>query len=185
MDDTNLVSSSSQGLSQMLTIAQEFYFFNNTKINFNKAVLICNHDPADNALPLSSSPAPFHFNLGSSSFDITPIKTTDSFRFLGVWFTVSMSTTYVKKQCKTEYLLFARVLRHKRLTMDQLKYLHNAILLPKVEYRLKASLPSEKECSTIMAPFNRVFKQASRLAITVPSVFLLSSVLLGITDLFQ
>src|SRR5204863_5017640 len=51
MDDTNLVSSSSQGLSQMLTIAQEFYSFNNTKINFNKAVLICNRDPADNSLP--------------------------------------------------------------------------------------------------------------------------------------
>src|ERR1051325_10561057 len=36
-----------------------------------------------------------------------------------------------------------------------------------------------------MAPFNRVFKHATRLAVTVPSVFLHSSVSLGIMDLFQ
>ena len=45
MDDTTLISSSIEGLMQMLSIAQEFYEMNNTKINFNKANLICNRSP--------------------------------------------------------------------------------------------------------------------------------------------
>src|SRR5256885_13150371 len=45
MDDTTLISSSIEGLDHLLNIAQEFYEFNNTKINFNKAELICNRDP--------------------------------------------------------------------------------------------------------------------------------------------
>jgi hypothetical protein len=52
MDDTNLLSSSTQGLMHMLSIAQEFYSLNNTKINFDKALLICNQDPSNNKLPL-------------------------------------------------------------------------------------------------------------------------------------
>src|SRR4051795_4222130 len=42
MDDTTLISSSIEGLNQLLDIAQEFYDMNNTKINFNKAELKCN-----------------------------------------------------------------------------------------------------------------------------------------------
>src|SRR2546423_49262 len=42
MDDTTLISSSIKGLDHLLNIAQEFYEFNNTKINFSKAELICN-----------------------------------------------------------------------------------------------------------------------------------------------
>src|SRR3954470_14525124 len=102
MDDTNLLSSSTQGLIHMLSIAQEFYHLNNTKINFDKAILICNRDPTDNRLPLPDLPQPYSFDMGDDSFDITPLLNNQSFRFLGVWFTISLSSTYVKKQCKTE-----------------------------------------------------------------------------------
>jgi hypothetical protein len=47
MDDTNLIFSSIDGLTHMLRTAQEFYDLNNTKINFNKAILICNRDPSN------------------------------------------------------------------------------------------------------------------------------------------
>src|SRR5947209_18647035 len=53
MDDTNLVATSHDGLNNMLQISQEFFGYNNTKINFNKAVLICNKDPHDHLLPLN------------------------------------------------------------------------------------------------------------------------------------
>src|SRR3990170_8619663 len=61
MDDTTIVSSSIQGLTEILSIAQEFYQLNNTKINFNKADLICNCDPSSPSDPLPTSPTPFQF----------------------------------------------------------------------------------------------------------------------------
>src|SRR3954454_24663950 len=102
MDDTNLLSGSTQGLTQMLSIAQEFYQLNNTKINFDKAMQICNRDPTDNRLPFLDTPQLYSFDMGANSFDITPLLNNQLFRFLGLWFTLFLSSTYVKKQCKTE-----------------------------------------------------------------------------------
>src|SRR4051794_28726857 len=61
MNDTTLFSSSIEGLNQLLDIAQEFYDMNNTKINFNKAELICNRDPSNPSMKLSDLPAAFNF----------------------------------------------------------------------------------------------------------------------------
>src|SRR2546422_10146484 len=97
MDDTNLFATSSDALTIMLNFAQEFYNFNNTKINFSKAILICNRDPLNNEDLLPLSLTPYIFNIIDNSFDITLIPYNDSFRFLGVWFTLTLSASYVKK----------------------------------------------------------------------------------------
>src|SRR3989337_1488923 len=85
MDDTTIVSSSIQGLTEILSIAQEFYQLNNTKINFNKADLICNRDPSSPTDPLPFSPASFQFLSYNINFAVTPLSPSTSFRFLGVW----------------------------------------------------------------------------------------------------
>jgi hypothetical protein len=185
MDDTNLIACTSQGILTMLQIAQEFYSLNNTKINFNKAIFICNRDPLNNSLPIPTTPVPFNFLTSNTNFSITPLSPNESFRFLGVWFTLSLSASYVKKQCATEYRLFAAKLKHKRLTHDQLRYLHNAVLLPRVEFRLKATTLSEKECLNIMGPFKRIFKNSLHLNISTPNAFLQYNQALGLTNLHQ
>src|SRR5581483_6707439 len=67
MDDTNLFATSSDTLTIMLNFAQEFYNFNNTKINFSKAILICNRDSLNNELSLPVSPTPYTFNIIDNS----------------------------------------------------------------------------------------------------------------------
>src|SRR5437016_258156 len=171
MDDTNLIATSTDALTIMLNFAQEFYNFNNTKINFNKAIFICNRDPHNNENPLPDTSSPYTFNVGDNSFNITPIPYNDSFRFLGVWFTLSLSPSHVKKQCLTEYRLFAAKIKHKRLTSNQLTYLHNMVLLLKVCYRLKATTLSESKCSRIMGPFKKTFKNSLSLTVTLPNSF--------------
>src|SRR6185436_14949138 len=185
MDDTNLISSSIEGLRDMLLTAQEFYNLNNTKVNFSKAVLVCNRDPNDPLRSLKHDPDPFHFDLGPHSFTIKPLPYNDSFRFLGVWFTLSLSSSYVKKQCAAEYNLFASKLKNKRFTSDQLVYLHNMVLLPKVDFRLKTTLLSERECNTISAPYKRIFKQALQLCSAIPSALLHFNKAFGLTNLYQ
>ncbi len=120
-----MISSTIDGTTSMLNLANEFYKMNNTKINFTKAELIANRVPSDPELPASFQPSSYHFNLCNNSFDITPLRPLNSFRFLGVWFSIKQNPLFVKKQCYIEYQLFSNKLARKLLTVRQLVYLHN------------------------------------------------------------
>src|SRR3954447_5642824 len=113
------------------------------------------------------------------------VITQNIVRFLGVWFTLTLTKHFIKKQCRTEYQLFAGKLRNKKLTTDQLKYLHNAILLTKVLYRLKCTVFSEKDCDGIMGPFKKLYKNTSNLVKSIPNCFLHYNQALGIANLYQ
>src|SRR3954464_15150944 len=97
MDNTTLISSSIEGLNQLLDIAQEFYDMNNTKINFNKAELICNRDPINQTAIISDHPVAFNFKTSTIDFTCTPLSPKNSFRFLGVWFTLTLNKQFVKR----------------------------------------------------------------------------------------
>jgi hypothetical protein len=84
-------------------------------------------------------------------------------------FNLNLNTSYVKRQCASEYRLFCKTLYRKRLTDKQLSYLHNSVLLPKVEYRLKATILSKEACDIISRPFKRLFKHALQLVSTFPT----------------
>lgn len=82
MDNSTLLSSSLHGLQHLLSIARDFYFLNNITANFLKYELVC-------SLPTIS---PITFPLFSEFptlvedvvFELTPLKLSSSFRFLGV-----------------------------------------------------------------------------------------------------
>jgi hypothetical protein len=185
MDDTTLVTSDISALTNMLNLANEFYAMNNTKINFSKANLITNRDPSNPSALLPKSPTSFAFNLERASFNITPLASDSSFRFLGVWFSVKGSMSFIKQQCRTEYSTFAAKLRKKKLTTRQLVYLHNTVLLPKVEYRLMTTVLTQDECHRIMTPIKAVIKQSSKFAITLPFAFLHYERGINMTNLYD
>ncbi|PKC11137.1 hypothetical protein RhiirA5_413450 [Rhizophagus irregularis] len=120
----------------MLSITEEFYQINNTSANHNKYVLITN------LLPLFSvsSPSPDLHLSGLNkvpSISIMPISMNSSFRFLGVWFNIAGSRDFVKKQ-----------VRPAKLSAKQVVYLHNTVLIPKLEYRMQVTHLSESECTS-------------------------------------
>ncbi|GET58597.1 RNA-directed DNA polymerase from mobile element jockey-like [Rhizophagus irregularis DAOM 181602=DAOM 197198] len=147
MDDSTLISSSKAGMEFMLSITEEFYQINNTSANHNKYMLITNSLP----LTSNSSLSPITFNLDLSSLNsvpsitITPISMTTSFRFLGVWFNIKSSCDFVKKQLKRECCSFATIIRPAKLSSKQVVYLHNAVLIPKLEYRMQVTHLSESD----------------------------------------
>ncbi|EXX60402.1 hypothetical protein RirG_180200 [Rhizophagus irregularis DAOM 197198w] len=152
MDDSTLVFSSKAGMESMLSITEEFYQINNTSANHNKYVLITN------LLPLTSnstlSPVTFNLVLFSlnrvPSITITPISMTTSFHFLGVWFNIKNSRDFIKKQLKCECNSFATTIRPAKLSVKQVVYLHNAVLIPKLEYQMQVTHLSESDCHLIM-----------------------------------
>jgi exonuclease III len=163
MDDSTLISSSIEGLTEMLNVAQEFYLMNNTQANPNKYILISN---------MLKRPTVVTFNTTFNSFSITSRKANESFRFLGVWFSFSPHSTHIHKQIKTEYSQFNNIIRRKQLTYAQLAYLHNRVILPKVSYRAQITYISENQCRLSTSGFLNLFKQKCRLVRSIPNCLL-------------
>ncbi|GET60783.1 ribonuclease H-like domain-containing protein [Rhizophagus irregularis DAOM 181602=DAOM 197198] len=186
MDDSTLISSSKAGMEFMLSITEEFYQINNTSANHNKYVLITN------SLPLTSNSviSPITFNLDLSSLNsvpsiiITPISMTTSFRFLGVWFNIKSSRDFVKKQLKRECCLFAATIRPAKLSSKQVVYLHNAVLIPKLEYRMQVTHLSDSDCHLITRSIRSVVKHKANFSCSLPNSILFLSHALGLINLF-
>src|SRR4051794_12076252 len=131
---------------------------------------------------------PYHHHLINSISPLPPqlpIPQRVPFRFFGVWFSLSNNASFVKKQCHMEYQLFANKLNRKMLTVRQLTYLHNAVLLPKVEYRMMCTILSEAVCNTIAASMRRIIKHTGKFSNTLPSSFLHLDQGLHMTDLYS
>ncbi|GET58596.1 RNA-directed DNA polymerase from mobile element jockey-like [Rhizophagus irregularis DAOM 181602=DAOM 197198] len=186
MDDSTLISSSKAGMEFMLSITEEFYQINNTSANHNKYMLITNSLP----LTSNSSLSPITFNLDLSSLNsvpsitITPISMTTSFRFLGVWFNIKSSCDFVKKQLKRECCSFATIIRPAKLSSKQVVYLHNAVLIPKLEYRMQVTHLSESDYHLITRSIRSVVKHKANFSHSLPNPILFLSQALGLINLF-
>ncbi|GET66400.1 RNA-directed DNA polymerase from mobile element jockey-like [Rhizophagus irregularis DAOM 181602=DAOM 197198] len=187
MDDSTLIFSSKAGMESMLSITEEFYQINNTSANYNKYVLITN------SLPLTSNSTllPITFNLDLSSLNsipsitITPISMTTSFRFLGVWFNIKSSRDFVKKQLKRECCSFAVTIRPAKLFAKQVVYLHNTVLIPKLEYRMQVTHLSESDCHLITRSIRSVVKHKANFSRSLPNPILFLSHALGLINLLS
>ncbi|GET56111.1 hypothetical protein GLOIN_2v1783661 [Rhizophagus irregularis DAOM 181602=DAOM 197198] len=172
MDDSTLISSSKEGMEHMLSITEEFYCLNNTSANHNKYVL------ATNAVAISRDLSSIAFNLMTSSLNtttnikVTPIPMSSSFHFLGVWFNINGSRNFIRQQLKRECNSFSAILRPAKLTVQQVVYLYNTVLLPKLDYRMQVTHLSEVECSTITSSIRALVKHKAKLSRSVPNVVL-------------
>ncbi|GET55983.1 ribonuclease H-like domain-containing protein [Rhizophagus irregularis DAOM 181602=DAOM 197198] len=186
MDDSTLISSSKSGMESMLSITEEFYQINNTSANHNKYVLITNLLPPTSV----SSPSPVVFDLQLSglnkvpSISIVPISMNSSFRFLGVWFNVAGSRDFVKKQVTRECNSFAAIVRPAKLSAKQVVYLHNTVLIPKLEYRMQVTHLSESECASATSSIRSLVKHKANFSRVLPDSILFLSQGLGLINLF-
>jgi hypothetical protein len=130
MDDSTLMSSSYEGMTQLLSTCQKFYFLNNTAANPSKYTLISSELP-NTTINFS---LPSTINNPASSFSLHSLSATDSFRFFGVWFNLKVSPKYVHNQLFQEYKELSAIVRWKKLSPAQLTYTHNTVLLPRIEY---------------------------------------------------
>ncbi|CAB4409469.1 unnamed protein product [Rhizophagus irregularis] len=172
MDDSTLLSSSLHGLQQLLSIARDFYFLNNITANFLKYELVCS---------LSTS-SPITFSLASEfptlvdnvDLQLIPLKLSSSFRFLGVWFNLQGSPSFVVSQIKDIYNSFVSTVRFKKLTSAQLAYLHSAVILPKVHFRSQVTYLFEPTLLRIVGSYYGLQKKLLSLSRTFPSLALSS-----------
>ncbi|EXX74267.1 hypothetical protein RirG_052700 [Rhizophagus irregularis DAOM 197198w] len=107
-----------------------------------------------------------------------------SFRFLGVWFNVAGSRDFVKKQVARECNSFAAIVRPAKLSAKQVVYLHNTVLLPKLEYRMQVTHLSESECASATSSIRSLVKHKANFSRILPDSILFLSQGLGLINLF-
>ncbi|CAB4437699.1 unnamed protein product [Rhizophagus irregularis] len=81
MDDSTLVSSSLDGLENLLSIARDFYFLNNITANFQKYELVSSK--LGNTLVTFNLTSEISNHLPPMSFSLQALKLSTSFRFFG------------------------------------------------------------------------------------------------------
>ncbi|CAB4437106.1 unnamed protein product [Rhizophagus irregularis] len=145
MDDSTLISALLDGLQHLLSIARDFYFINNITANFSKYELL------------------------------TLMKLSSSFRFLGVWFNLQGSPSFVISQIKDIYKAFISTVRFKKLAPNQLAYLHSAVILPKIHFRSQVTYILEATLTRIVRPYFGLQKKLLSLSRTFPSIAFSSS----------
>src|SRR3989440_12882069 len=110
-----------------------FFVLNDIKINGDKSeLIIINGDAAD-------SPSE-GIIMGSDNATVLPSPNHKPVRYLGVWFTPSLSKPQQESIAKKEIKAITSVIKTKKLTVDQMVYINNKILIPHLEYRLCTSL---------------------------------------------
>ncbi|CAB4413288.1 unnamed protein product [Rhizophagus irregularis] len=152
MDDSTLISASLDGLQSLLSIARDFYFINNITANFSKYELVCSLPNSNSIIFSLTSEIPSL--IGAMDLQLTPLKFSSSFRFLGVWFNLQGSPSFVISQIKDIYNSFVSTVRFKKLTSSQLAYLHSAVILPKSAFPFASNFYSGSNVITNCWFFN-------------------------------
>src|SRR6266498_120223 len=135
MDDTTLISSSKEGLENLLTISEEFNSLVNISANHSKYELVSTQTLKNEVVALSTQQT----SIPSKTITLKALGRSTSFRFLGVWFNLNLSQKFVVDQLRTECRFFATTIKHKLLTDKQILYLYNHVLIPKLEFRAQTT----------------------------------------------
>src|SRR5436305_6708517 len=77
------------------------------------------------------------------------------------------------------------VLKKKFITDKQLLYLWNMVIIPKLEYRLQIMTLDLDQCTKIVFPFQKFFKNKLNLTTTTPNTILENMLIYNFQDLFE
>jgi ribonuclease HI len=175
MDDTAFLAPSRQAMEQTLQIADEFNSMIGILVNPNKSELIViNSDEEEKAI-----------NYGNNEYNIVAKKELEPVRYLGVWLSGRKNDKFIKSQCRDEITVTTNRLKRKKITSQQIIYVFNAVIIPRIEYRTNLTVLDEKSCDKLQAPIRRLLRHKSNLANTLPNAILWTKEIYGLLDIYN
>jgi exonuclease III len=175
-DDTTFIADSKNSLQQIINKAQEFYNLNDIEINPKKSeLLVLNREKGKT----------YSITLGGKKEEIKAKKVEDTVRLLGVWIGGKNQKRMCRSKLQQEVRAFTQLIRAKRISIEQIKYLNNMVLLPRLEYRSMIFLWTKRACDKIHQPMLRLAKWKAGLASTCSNALLTHKDLLGFRSFWQ
>ena len=175
MDDSTFISATKDGLTRTLIIADSFNLMTGILVNTKKSELIV----------INSNENQKSINYGNDQFTIKAKPELEPIRFLGVWISGKKNDKFIKQQIKEEIDVVSNRLSRKRITSQQIVYVINAVIMPRIEFRTHLTVFDEDTCTKLQTPIRRLLRHKSGLANTVPNCILWEKQFYGLVDMFN
>ncbi|KAH7036152.1 hypothetical protein BKA57DRAFT_521286 [Linnemannia elongata] len=170
VDDTSLVGPGHTELTRMTDASTEFFGMHGIEINGKKTELLAiNPTHIDN------------INYGGSL--IQPQAASKASRVLEVWLTADGSAKTTAAMAMKETETVCGILLRKSVTDKQCIYIINAVLIPRLPYRMRAQIPAWTVIERITKKYRTVVRQKLGLPSSTPSSILHHTRLYGLRDL--
>ena len=175
MDDTTFLAPSKQAMKKTLEIADNFNLMTGIIVNPEKSELIViNSDEDDKSI-----------NYGHNTYNIKCKDEKEPVRYLGVWLSGQKNDKFITNQCKEEIINTTNRLRRKKITSQQVIYVFNAVIIPRIEYRTNLTILNEKTCVKLQVPIRKLLRHKSNLVNTLPNTILWNKEIYGLLDIFN
>ena len=78
--------------------------------------------------------------LSQEDVEIPAKKEKELTRYLGIWLAAKKIRRSLKAKLKRESIELANLIKKKEISIEQAKYINNKILLPRLDYKLRAAV---------------------------------------------
>ena len=153
-------------MEKILKIVEEFSLITGTQINAEKSHLICINNTSKNKEERT---------IKFMGEEINAKEKGEHVRILGIWMTANGKKQYQKKLIEEKVKNFCQILKWKRATDKEVRYIINHVLFPAIEYLLNDIILSENVCNKLNSMCLKVIKHKAGFAQTaINSLFFLN-----------
>src|SRR5271170_7608395 len=175
MDDTTWIASSKSNLQKILNEVAIFYKANDSQINSKKSVLLTinasKNDPDDIVF------------IGPNKEPLKKMEKTEFTRYLGVWMGEKDHKKFTFDLLQREIFQITQVLKHKKTTDNQVLYILNRVLIPRLEYRTQHCFFMKKEYNKLMTKYMGSFKNFINILKICPNSIMLYKGIYGLKSI--
>ena len=158
MNNTAFIAPSKIALTNMLNIADDFNLITGIIVNPNKSDLI--HKKKINQLTMDMI------------LNIKCKKEDEPVRYLGIWISEQKNDKLIKNQCYDEIFITTNRLKRKRIISQQIIYVFNAVIIPRIEYYTNLIILDKKSCDKLQVPIRKLLRHKSNISNTLPNSIL-------------
>src|SRR5436305_7027769 len=126
MDDTTLIANNRKSLQSMLQTTEELYHINDIQANPLKTKLIT----------INSTKLNQDKGVTLCSTKIIPVPKNEAIRILGIWINEAKNKKHQLQIIMNKVHTNAKILKFKKITDKQCRYIINQVIFPTIEYLL-------------------------------------------------